>query len=417
MRRRLAAVPKESFGTGLVQLTTHSMTAACDMLDLCADNNQTFLSPLVRRSNILTNLSRRDWLLIGAAAASSHLYPARANTLNQDRIRLSLNENPFGPSPNALQAVKAHLDRLSRYTGNELADLTNTIAARENIEPQHIVLGENLDVLGLYLSARGGPGGEFIYSEPGYTALVDAVSPAGGSVVGIALNERIENDLPAIAGKVNAKTRAVYLVNPHNPSGTVSEAAPFIDFVHELSRQTLVIVDEAYLEFTPDFGQRTVAGLVRDGANVAVFRTFSKIYGLAGLTIGYTLAPQELAAALKGIGIGAFFDLNRLSLVAANASLKDTGYVASVRAKVAAEREAWHDLFREKKVRFTESQGNFVFFDAGRPHQGVAAVLAAKGIEIGRPYPPLDSWVRISIGLPDVNAIARQAIADLLRPA
>jgi histidinol-phosphate aminotransferase len=206
----------------------------------------------------------------------------------------------------------------------------------------------------------------------------------------------------------------VYLVNPHNPTGTVSEAARFIDFVGELSKRTLVIVDEAYLEFTEDFEKRTVAGLVRSGAQVAVFRTFSKIYGLASLAIGYTLAPSELAVSLKQFGMGAFYDLNRLSLIAANASLKDTGYVASVRTKVKAERDAWHDLFRNRKTRFTESYGNFVFFDSGRPHQAVAEALAAQGIDIGRAYPPFDTWIRISIGLPDENAIARQVVASLL---
>src|SRR5215470_9667296 len=265
------------------------------------------------RKNTLTDLNRRQWLLLSSAAASSLLHPAMANTPRRDPIHLSLNENPFGPSPLALQAVQAQLAGLSRYTGSELTELTQTIAAREDVAAEQIVLGEILDVLGLYLSARSGPGGEFIYSEPGYTALVDAVSPAR-NVVGVPLNERLENDLPAIAGKVNGKTRAVYLVNPHNPTGIVSEAASFIDFVHELSKRTLVIVDEAYLEFTPDFEQRTVAVLVRDGANVAVFRTFAKIYGLASLAMGYTLAPVELAASLKQFGIGAFFDLNRLSV-------------------------------------------------------------------------------------------------------
>lgn len=353
--------------------------------------------------------------MIGAAAAGGLLQKTMASPLKPSRIRLSLNENPFGPSPRALQAIKAHLEGLCRYTGEELTDLTNTIAARENVDSQHIVLGEILDVLGLYLSARGGPGGEFIYSEPGYTALVDAVSPAGGSVVGVPLNERLENDLPAIASKVTGKTRAVYLVNPHNPTGIASEAAPFIDFVRELSKRTLVIVDEAYLEFTSDFEQRTVAPLVRDGANVAVFRTFSKIYGLASLAIGYTLAPRELAASVKTLGIGAFFELNRLSLLAARASLEDPDYVARVRAKVAVEREAWAELFRKNHVRFTPSYGNFVFFDSRRPHAQVASALATKGIEIGHSYPPLDTWIRISIGLPEENAIARQAIAELLR--
>ena len=326
-----------------------------------------------------------------------------------------MNENPFGPSPLARQAVSARFNELYRYANEEVVELTRTIADREDIAANQIVLGEALDVLGLFLSANGGAGGEFIYSEPGYAALVNAVAPAGGVVVGVPLNERLENDLPAIAAKVNGHTRAIYLINPHNPTGTVSEAAQFIDFVKELSTHALVVVDEAYLEFTPDFENRTVAGLVRNGERVAVFRTFSKIYGLAGLAIGYTLAPAQVATSLKKFGMGAFYDLNRLSLVAANASLKDPNYVATVREKVAAERDAWHDLLRNLKVPFADSHGNFVFFNSGRPHQAIAAALAARNIEIGRAYPPLDTWLRISIGLPEDNAIARQAVAELLR--
>jgi histidinol-phosphate aminotransferase len=374
----------------------------------------TKLSFSTTRSELLTNLNRREWLSIGAAAAGGLLPSAAVSKPGHDPIRLSLNENPFGPSPLALRAIETQLSGLSSYAGDELADLTEAIAAREGIAAEQIVLGEILDVLGLYLSARGGPGGQFIYSEPGYTALVNAVAPAGGVVVGVPLNKQLENDLPAIAGAVNAHTRAIYLVNPHNPSGTVSEPAQFIDFVRELSQRALVIVDEAYLEFAPDFEKRTAASLVRGGAQVAVFRTFSKIYGLASLAIGYTLAPADLARSIKQLGIGAFYDLNRLSLVAATASLRDAGYVASVRAKVATEREAWHDLFRTRKVRYSESHGNFVFFDSGRPHQAVAAALAAQGINIGRAHPPLDTWVRISIGLPEDNVVARRAVADLL---
>ena len=360
-------------------------------------------------------MNRRDWLSIGTAAVGGLLPFHASGKPGADRIRLSLNENPFGPSPLALQAIKANLADLSRYVGEEeIAALTTTIAQRENVAVEQIVLGEILDVLGLYLSARGGPGGEFIYSEPGYTALVNAVAPAGGTAIGVPLDGHLENDLAAIAGKVSGRTRAVYLVNPHNPTGTVSEAGPFIDFVRGLSARVLVIVDEAYLEFTPDFDKRTVAALLGSGAQVMVFRTFAKIYGLAGLAIGYTLAPRELAVSLKKSGIGAFYNLNRLSLVAAKASLKDVGYVASVRAQVAAERDAWHELFRRRNLRFAQSQANFVFFDAGRPQEAVATALASQGIDIGRAYPPLGTWVRISIGRPKENAIARQAVAALL---
>ena len=337
-----------------------------------------------------------------------------ADALPPPSIRLALNETPLGPSPAAIDAIKADLSGLARYTGRELDDLTAAIAARENIAPEQIVLGENLNVLGLYLSARGGRGGTFVYSEPGYTALVDAVTPAGGRVVGVPLNAALENDLPAIAAVVDGTTRAVYLVNPHNPSGTVSDTAAFIAAVRDLSARTLVIVDEAYLEFMPDFAARSVAPLVREGGNVAVFRTFSKIFGLASLAIGYTLAPKPLAAALKQMGIGAFFGLSRLSLVAATASLGDHDYVASVRTKVAAEREAWHALLRARGRRFSASQANIVFFDCGRPHAEAAAALAARGIIIGRAQPQFDAWLRISIGLPVENAIARQAVAELL---
>ena len=359
-------------------------------------------------------LHRRAWLLLAGAATLSSPTPVMSDTPPDPPIRLALNENPFGPSPLSVAAIKADLAGLARYTGREVDELTAAIAAHENIAVDQIVLGENLNVLGLYLSAHGGPGGAFVYSEPGYTALVDAVAPAGGTVVGVPLNDRLENDLPAIAAAVDDRTRAVYLVNPHNPSGTVSDTAAFIEAVRALSRRTLVIVDEAYLEFMPDYEARTVAPQVRDGGNVAVFRTFSKIHGLASLAIGYTLAPKPLAAALKQMGIGAFFGLNRLSLVAALASLRDRDYLDVVRTKVAAEREAWHALLRQRKRRFSASQANFVFFDCGRPHADIAAALAARGIIIGRAQPHFDTWLRISIGLPEDNAIARQAVAELL---
>ena len=364
----------------------------------------------------MAQIDRREWLLLAAAATFSPRSPAMADAPPPQPIRLALNENPFGPSPLAVEAIKADLSGLARYTGREVGDLTAAIARHENIAADQIVLGENLDVLGLYLSAHGGPGGVFVYSEPGYTALVDAVAPAGGNVVGIPLNDRLENDLPAIAAAVNAGTRAVYLVNPHNPSGTAGDSTDFLKAVHELSERTLVIVDEAYLEFMPDFETRTAAGLVRDGANVAVFRTFSKIHGLASLAIGYTLAHKGLAAGLKQMGIGAFFGLNRLSLVAAAASLGDRDYIGRVRTKVAAEREAWHALLRAQQRRFSTSQANFVFFDCGRPHAEAAAALAARGVIVGRAQPHFETWLRISIGLPEDNAIARQAVAELLAP-
>src|SRR6185312_13906651 len=131
--------------------------------------------------------------------------------------RLSLNENPFGPSPLATEAIQNALTGIARYAGDDAHALERQIADREGVSPDQIILGEILDSLGLQLALDGSPGGEFIYSEPGYTALVDAVAPGAGVVVGVPLNAHLENDLSAIAARVTARTRAIYIVNPHNP--------------------------------------------------------------------------------------------------------------------------------------------------------------------------------------------------------
>lgn len=169
--------------------------------------------------------------------------------------RLSLNENPFGPSPAAIAAIRENLDGLARYTGDEAAALVEQISALERVPADQIVLGEILEPLGLQLALAGGPGGEFVYSVPGYTALVDAAQPAGGVVVAVALDAELRNDLAALRAAVNARTRALFLVNPHNPTGTVNEPAALRTFVREASRQTLVIV-ERRTSSTPRISRR-----------------------------------------------------------------------------------------------------------------------------------------------------------------
>jgi histidinol-phosphate aminotransferase len=342
------------------------------------------------------------------AAATGVAVPAAGLT------RLSLNENPFGPSPLAVEAIQNALTEVARYAGDDARALERQIADREGVSPEQIILGEILDSLGLQLALDGGAGGEFIYSEPGYTALVDAVAPGGGVVVAVPLNADLENDLPAIAARLTARTRAIYIVNPHNPSGTTHEAVPFKAFLREMAERTTVIVDEAYLEFEPDFAQKTAVELTRSGANVVVFRTFGKIYGLAGMLIGYAVAPKGAAASLKRNGLGAPRSLNRLSVAAAAASLRDAGYVDGMRLKVVEERQKWHSLLDTMQRRRSDSRGNFVFFETGQPHEVIAAHLIKEGIEIARAFPRFDDWVRISISLPAENARARDAIKKLL---
>jgi histidinol-phosphate aminotransferase len=383
----------------------------------------------------LARFARREWLIGAGGVAALSLGAARAaaapTTTTQSataqsaaksadvsglrvRVNVALNESPYGPSPHVAEALRSNVDRLERYVSGEASALTRQIAQVERVPEQHVVLGEILEPLGLHLGLSGGPGGEFLYSTPGYTTLVDASQPVGGVGVGVPLNDRLENDLAGYRSKVNARTRAAFLVNPHNPSGTMSESQGFKSFVSELARQTLVVVDEAYLEYSENFAARTLADRVRAGENVMVFRTFSKIHGLAGLPFGYALAPVALAEALRKRGVGNPRSLNRLAVLAAAASLSDPEHVAKVRSKVSLERARWREVLQELQLRYSDAHANFVFFESKKPQAEIAAALAADGIDIGRAYPPLSNWTRISIGLPAENRLVQNALRRVL---
>jgi histidinol-phosphate aminotransferase len=186
-------------------------------------------------------------------------------------------------------------------------------------------------------------------------------------------------------------------------------------FFNETSERAVVVVDEAYLEYTSDFDTRSAASLVREGANVVVFRTFDKIHGLAGMPIGYVLAPRSLADALGKQGAGDAEGLGRLNLVAASAALADPAQVVSTREAIAKERTLWLSVLRELNLPHTDSRANFVFFDAGRPQPTVAAAMRERGVDIGRAHPPYTNWARITIGLPSENLRAQNALRTTLK--
>jgi histidinol-phosphate aminotransferase len=370
--------------------------------------------------------SRRSLLkcsgaVFGASVMTSQIVaasrvPLYAESSSRRLARLSFNENPYGPSPNVAEAIQHELNRLNRYADSQAAQhLTEQIAAYEHLPVEQVVLGEILGLLGLYLGSQGGPGGEFIYSTPGYFVLIDAAARVGGVGVPVPLNAEYQNDLPALSGKVNQRTRAIYLVNPHNPTGTVNDSEEFKRFLRKNSQNAVAIVDEAYLEYTPDCSSRSAVSLVRDGANVVVFRTFDKIHALAGLPIGYVLAHRALADTLRKQGAGDAESLGRLNIVAASAALRDTAQVERTRKAVAHERTIWLSVLHELKLKHTEPNANFIFFDAGMPQPKLAAAMLSQGIDIGRAHPPYANWARITIGLPEENQRAQAALRRALQ--
>jgi histidinol-phosphate aminotransferase len=331
------------------------------------------------------------------------------------QTQLSLNENPYGPSPAVADAIKQEVPNIFRYTGTEGDDLVAAIAKHEGVDKDQIIPGDVLASLGIYLGVRGGKGSEFIYSVPGYPALVDAAATVGGIVISVPLNDKKENDLATIIKKINSRTEAIYLVNPHNPSGTVTDNKAFHDFLHQASQKALVVVDEAYLEFSDDFAGRTAVNNIKAGDNVIVFRTFAKGYGLAGLAFGYAVAPKALAAYLRKQGLGSVHDLNRLSIAAVRASLADSAYIKTVHDTIAIEREKWNKILDDLHLRHTASEANFIFFNVNKHYAEVNEKFKEAGIVIARSFPPYDTWIRITIGLPEENIKAQEVLKQLVK--
>lgn len=366
---------------------------------------------------------RRHWLRAGlttaavaalAPVAGSAAAAAPSAAAATDLLRLDLNESSYGPSPRVGPAVQRALVEAPRYvSAAQLQALQVQIATLEGVAPEQVIVGEVLEALGQHLALSEGAGG-FIYSVPGYGALVDAARPFGGRAVEVPLNARLENDLPALLAAIAPDTRALFVVNPHNPSGTLSPGADFDRFVSAAQARTLVIVDEAYLDYREDAAALSAVRLLRQGQNVVVFRTLGKIHALAGLQVGYALAPTGLAGALRQRGVGGAHAQNQLSLAAAAAALADTAHVAQVRRSVALERQRWQQVLTGLGLRSTEAAGNFVFVDTGRPHAAVAAGLLQQGVRIARVFAPYDTWVRITIGTPAENRRAQQALGHVL---
>ncbi|MHC9015802.1 histidinol-phosphate transaminase [Stenotrophomonas sp. Ste96] len=368
---------------------------------------------------------RRHWLRAGlttaavaalapVAGSAAAAAPSVAADTAIDVLRLDLNESSYGPSPKVGPAVQRALVEAPRYvSAAQLQALQVQIATLEGVAPEQVIVGEVLEALGQHLALSEGAGG-FIYSVPGYGALVDAARPFGGRAVEVPLNARLENDLPALLAAIAPDTRALFVVNPHNPSGTLSPGADFDRFVSAAQARTLVIVDEAYLDYREDAAALSAVRLLRQGQNVVVFRTLGKIHALAGLQVGYALAQTGLAGALRQRGVGGAHAQNQLSLAAAAAALADTAHVAQVRRSVALERQRWQQVLTGLGLRSTEAAGNFVFVDTGRPHAAVAAGLLQQGVRIARVFAPYDTWVRITIGTPAENRRAQQALRHVL---
>ncbi len=352
----------------------------------------------------LRRLTRRD-ALVGAVALLAPLPPnivVAAPSTPAERpglIRLNSNENPYGPSPAARQAIFASVSEAPRYADETMATLTSQLAAHEDVAVSQIVIGtgsgELLKMAGL-LAMTTAAGGELVASRPTYEELPEFAGKLGLKVQWVAPDGDHRHDLLAMRGVVTESTRLVYVCNPNNPTGTAVTRDALEAFIRSVPVDCTVIVDEAYMDFVEQPGVATVSRLVKDVSNMIVLRTFSKIHGLAGLRIGYAIIPVTLAPRFAALSLTW---PNTTGLSAAIASFNDHRFLKETRAALVGDRARVHASLDRMGLHRTDAQGNFVFFDTGGPLMRFQDRMIAEGIKVGRHFDGYDTWARVAIGL------------------
>ena len=260
----------------------------------------------------MATLDRRQWLrtagiggafsLLGGwkALASPEVWEVSEQWPGDAPVRLSSNENPYGPSKRVREAIIKSLDDGCRYPFARTGSLMEALARKEGVSPDHLVLTagstEGLKTAGLTYGIQGG---EIVASNPTFHVLMEYAEQFGAYVHRVPVNERLGHDLEAMERRISHLTKLVFVCNPDNPTGTLLPAARMRDFCTSVSNRAVVFADEAYFDYVTEPGYPSMTELVKEGMNVIVSRTFSKVYGLAGIRIGYLVARPDIAARLR----------------------------------------------------------------------------------------------------------------------
>lgn len=365
------------------------------------------------------SISRRNFArLLGAGAAAAIARPALSlagpspdpsaaapSSAATGVVRLSSNENPYGPSPKALKAMTDAFGLACRYPDDSADLLIEALAKSEGINIDQILLGAGSgEILKICASAFTGPTaggkngaagrGKLVVADPTFEAIIQHASLRGAETVKIPLDPRFGHDLPKMAAA--AKEGLIYICNPNNPTASLTPKNEIREFIKKTPRQTAILVDEAYHHYVDSPDYESVIPLIKDHPNLIVARTFSKIYGMAGMRCGFCVAQPETIERMRPHQL--WDSVNIMALVAATASLNDPDQVANGR-RLNSEARAFA-IGELDKMGFEQipSQANFIMFNIKRPVVPVIQALKQRNVNVGRLFPALPNHMRLTIG-------------------
>lgn len=337
--------------------------------------------------------------------------------LGLDRvIKLASNENPYGPSPKALEAIAEAAKSLHIYPDGASFALRSALAEKYGVPMERIIVGNGSDelihLLGLVL--LGEPEDELMMGDPGFSRYDASAHLAPCKLVKVPLDSEYRHDLKAMAAAITPNTKLIFIANPNNPTGTIVRRAELEAFLDQVPTSTVVVIDEAYFEFAavnPEFPS-SIDYL--DRPNVIGMRTFSKTYGLAGIRVGYGFFPAAIADGLQRAREP--FDVNSLAQAAAIGALNDDEHIARTVEGNTAGLKRLSEIIRTAGAKPVESYANFILADLGQPAQPVWDALLRKGV-ITRAGAPLGlpNCLRISVGTPEEIEIFGEALTSTLR--
>jgi histidinol-phosphate aminotransferase len=317
------------------------------------------------------------------------------------KARLFANENPFGPSPKAKQAIEEAMATSYQYPFMFTNQLTQKIAAFEGLNEKQIMLAAGSSPLlmaAAILFSKGG--GNIVTGDPTYEDLPKKTQAFNEQWIKVPLTADYKLDLDAMEKSINANTGLVYICNPNNPTATVVDTEKLKSFCERVSKRVTIFIDEAYIDYLPDPQGTTLMSSVKKGQNIIVARTFSKLYGFAGLRVGYIAAQPDMIKKLSDYTEGAM-SISATTVKAALAAYQDKEFLASALAKTIASKNYLYEVLKKEGYDYIPSSANFVMFPVKMEAEKFVAEMMKRGVGV-RPWKFNNKeWCRVSIGRMD----------------